>query len=717
MRNVSTEFKELMAKRRDFYLQANVTFKDGKQITLNKGDFTISDNSFVDASDANVFPLGIAIAKTIHLSIMNDKDQFSMYDFYGAIFQVDLKFDLSKTTETIKLGRYTVIAPETYGTVIFLDAIDDMHKLDIPYETGLSYPAQLGALVRDSCQRCNVPLKDTNFKNYNFVIQNKPEGITHRTFIACAAQIACGNARIDENGYLYIKTYDFSPFEKEDRLDGGVFDSANPYATGDNVDGGSFNPWDIGYVADGGNFTNMKDVHMLYNFKNLNVGTDDVVITGISTTVDEVVYSSGVDGYVLSIENPLLLGIEQVGVNLIGASIIGIRFRPFTADHISYPLVEFGDLAVILDRKMNSYRTVITDINFSFWGYTTLKCGADSPIRNSSTYLTEATKAIVEARKNIETKITQYDQAQSQLGQLMSNSMGLFETREVLEDGSVVAYMHDKPSLSDSLTIWKRTIDAFAVSTDGGKTWNAGVDAKGNVLASVLTAIGINADWLNVGGSADGVISVKNASGEEFIRIGKEGIQMSNGARLMGGNGVLSHIQVDSVDDRGAGSFRFCGYYQSTLDDGAAKKNAYLWVNVPDDFTITEASITLHHAPLGYSMNVPEKLSGIGYARNLKLYKANDLENYKWMAWYGGEYEMLDNVMYAEIKNAFGANGFTGNAEKLVMIKSTDITANLETGLNLLKIETDAKQPTTRKEAADSYGVAKAVINITGYMS
>ena len=77
--------------------------------------------------------------------------------------------------------------------------------------------------------------------------------------------------------------------------------------------------------------------------------------------------------------------------------------------------------------------------------------------------------------------------------------MGVFETKETLEDGSTIFYLHDKSNLNESMTIWKMTADAFAVTTDGGKTWNAGMDSQGNVVVNVLSAIGINAQWINTG--------------------------------------------------------------------------------------------------------------------------------------------------------------------------------------------------------------------------
>ena len=56
--------------------------------------------------------------------------------------------------------------------------------------------------------------------------------------------------------------------------------------------------------------------------------------------------------------------------------------------------------------------------------------------------------------------------------------------------------MHDKPTLVESQKIWKQTADAFAVSTDGGVTYTAGFDAEGNAVFNVLSAIGVNVEWL-----------------------------------------------------------------------------------------------------------------------------------------------------------------------------------------------------------------------------
>lgn len=98
--------------------------------------------------------------------------------------------------------------------------------------------------------------------------------------------------------------------------------------------------------------------------------------------------------------------------------------------------------------------------------------------------------------RDLSRKTAAYKIAEQQLTSLLAQSFGIFKTEEVLEDGSTIAYLHDKPTLADSTNIWKMTGDAMAVSSDGGQTWNAGVDAEGNAIYNILSAIGIEADWI-----------------------------------------------------------------------------------------------------------------------------------------------------------------------------------------------------------------------------
>ena len=58
---VSNEFKTLMQERTDFKEVADILFTDGRRVTLDENDFTISNNYVTDCAGANSIPLGAAI--------------------------------------------------------------------------------------------------------------------------------------------------------------------------------------------------------------------------------------------------------------------------------------------------------------------------------------------------------------------------------------------------------------------------------------------------------------------------------------------------------------------------------------------------------------------------------------------------------------------------------------------------------------------------------
>lgn len=538
MKQISEELRQAMEESTLFYPTATITFADGSKKDIGYGDFNLSGNSITDSAYTSSFPVGILVSKQINISLMNDEDQWSEYDFYGASIFLRTNYDLkSGLTEQFNIGTFTVITPETYGTTIEVTAMDDSYKTDKDYSTGLKYPLSVGEALRDSCRTCGITLFTTTFSNDNFIIQQAPTDLTHRQFIGLCAMIAGSNARFDEYNRLVIMEYDFSAFNKPG-LDGGRFDPAMPYATGDTADGGSFNPWDIGYVCDGGEFGDRANIHVLYEFKSgMTIGVDDVVITGIQLNdSDSNPHLFGKEGYVIALSNQLTAGKEDEVAELIGNKLVGLRFRPFTADHICYPMADFMDLAYLIDRNQNVYQTVITDVDFQYFGFATLKCSADSPIRNSSKYYGSEAKAIVAARKITKDKITEYDLSVQSLTNLITQSFGVFKTEEMLEDGSTIFYLHNRPTLEASTTIWKMAADAFAVSTDGGKTYTAGMDAHGNAVVNVLSAIGINFDWahggnLTLGGNSNisGSMRILNASGQQIGKWDKDGISAMTG--------------------------------------------------------------------------------------------------------------------------------------------------------------------------------------------
>lgn len=482
MINVSNEFKTLMSERQDFKEYAEVTLANGTVLELTEDDFSIDNNSLVDSAGANSIPLGVALSRNVQLEIMNDDDHLSDYDFFGAKIRLYLTFELSSTIEKIEYGTFTVTQPETYGSVVTIVGYDDMYKADKTYSTTLTFPATAKSVLIDSCDTCGILIGDSNFLHNDFQIPTMPSSeYTHRQIIGFIAMIACGNARIDRTGHLQIMTYDFD-------------------------------------------YTN-SNIHNLTDYNTLTNDTNDVQVTGAQmtktvtkTTTDEdgneneedveELVKYGSDGYVLEIENPLVAGHEETLVSWIYERFKDVTFRGFTMDYISYPIAEFGDKIKITDWRGKSFYSVLTDVNFVFFGYTTLKNSAESPMRNQSNYTSSEQKALIQGKELAEREKTNRENAIKKLNETLKSGSGLYSTEEKQQDGSSIYYLHDKRSLAESRNVIKLTSDAIGFSTDGGKNYPYGFTITGEMITRLLYVEGINADYINTG-----ALKVKDKSG------------------------------------------------------------------------------------------------------------------------------------------------------------------------------------------------------------
>ena len=551
MIDASTEFKNAVSNdNRSFLPFLDITLKDGT--VLNLTEEKIWENSFrvEDAtSTSGTFTIGAAVTGKLTVTINNIYDNFSEYDFTDAEAVGYIGLQLSETLEKLRVGTYTVDDPSYNGSTITLTLLDNMSKFDQPYsKSTLQYPATCGEILADACECCGVTLLTTTFDNSNYVVAERPndEALTFGDIVACVTQIACKFAKMDAYGRLKLDWYDMTVFEQESNLDGGTFGTADtPYSDGDSADGGNFTDYTSGDSADGGTFAGQKKYHHIYSTNAFSVTTDDVVITGVKVTDEsgEGTYLAGTDGYVIEVSGNALIqsGKAQTVAEYLYGEVGGMRFRPLAISALADPSIEAGDVAYFTDRKGNSYQAFVSNRVFNLGGFEEISCDAETPSRNSAKRFSEMTKAVVQARKETKKELSGYDKTVQQLTNLMAQSFGVFKTEEKQEDGSTIYYMHNKPELSSSSTIWKMTADAFAVSTDGGQTWNAGMDAEGNALVNVLSAIGIKFDWakggtLTLGGedNVDGVLEVRNASGELVATLSKDGLS-TNSANITGG--------------------------------------------------------------------------------------------------------------------------------------------------------------------------------------
>lgn len=475
MKNVSNNFKKVIKNGGPFYSYAKVLFSDGSEITLNsEDDFAISDNGYSE-SGGDDLPLGSALSKTITLSLFNEDGRFSDYDFFYSQITLYTEADLEDgTQERINEGVFYVTSPVATGEVIEITAYDAMYKANKEFTSQLSYPATTRNLLLEVCAFVGITAADAHFKNEDFQIQSMPEKTTARKIIGYIAQIAVGNAII-KNGSLSIKSYDFEPLK--DVTDGTLYTELS---------------------------TQNAKYHVLSEYSDYpTVGMNPVTITGIRTTKrvnnEDVEYLNGTDDYALTITNPLITGAEEKALELIGGVLNGVTLTSFSGTFFPYPTAEIMDCAVIVDQNDKAYKTVITTHDFSYPGESELSCGIKDPETNSSTYYSESAemyhKAQAEANKNRK----EMESAIENLQTTLANAKGMYTSKVKQSDGSYITYLHDKPTMSESENVIKITSDAVGVSTDGGQTYPYGFFLTGDLVAKVLYAIGINADYINTG--------------------------------------------------------------------------------------------------------------------------------------------------------------------------------------------------------------------------
>ena len=568
MLNVSAKWQRAVMLDNDINVNcfADIVTASGEKIPVSDSELWANDFEVNDSTSSNgTFTIGALIAGKLKIKLNNIYEDYSKYDFDKASVTAYVSKSFSDgTTEKLKIGEYRVSETSYDGSLITLTCLDNINNFNREYDSNLSYPTTAYEVVRDACIKCDVPFTMARFDNSDYVINEIPsdnQKLTYGQVIAYILQLSGLWGKCGHDGELLIGWYDMSQFDSQG-YDGGTFSTkTTPYSDGDTLNGGNFTDYSSGDSVDGGTFTEARSYHNIYTQKDLNVATDDVVITGVKVTVTskedkakDVNALAGKEGYVVSIsDNPFISADKaQTVANYIFKKIGGMRFRPLDAILLSNPLIESGDVALVTDRKQNTYSCFISNRTFTVGSGTKISCDAENASRNSADKFSNETKVIVQARKVAQAQLSVYDKQMQLLTQLMSQSLGLFKTEQVQEDGSIIYIMHNKADLNSSNIQWKMTANGMAVSSDYGKTWNAGVDKDGNAIFNIMSAIGINFDWahggtLTLGGenNVNGKQYVKDANGKILITLDNKGITLADGVNISWNN-ISNHPSIPS---------------------------------------------------------------------------------------------------------------------------------------------------------------------------
>lgn len=552
MINVSDAFKQKLQDGERVWQEVEITFPDGTVKTV-KNEIMGENCTFSDCAESSSFPIGCVICKSMTLELDNTSDQWKSYNFYMAKVHAYLKMQTSVASpavtdelldenyepildqsdsailvtkaatedriETIDKGVYTITTPEQYGEILSFTALDDMYKANATYVSHLVLPQSIEALVRDACETLGIP-SEVSMTHGNLIVSEIPENMTFRQLFGWAAMLETANARLDNRGYLRFIRWDFSNVQE----DYGAIADADGNITfkgGASIDSDNFiNPAGNWTINNDGFLTLIESAtdaseKLKDFFTSPTVSSDDIIITGIKLKNRENEAMYGSTGYVLELENELVAdsSLDTVAAQ-IGDSIIGAKFRNMSGELAYNPLIEFGDMAYTYDRKWNRYITPLTDVSCSVNGKTAVKTQADDPIRGMSKFISDGTKAIVEARRLVKKERSAREKAVERLEETLKTSSGLYETSVPQEDGSIITYLHDKPTLAESKNVIKFTAEAIGVSNDGGKTYPYGFFLTGDLIAKILYAHGINADYIDTG-----ALTVRDSDGNIIFQV------------------------------------------------------------------------------------------------------------------------------------------------------------------------------------------------------
>lgn len=462
MIQVDRDFLDAMEQRRDFMARAEVTLADGTELSFGPDDFVIGGTSVTDGAGVTGIPLGEAICRTAQLELNNTDGRLDQYDFYRAQVRLWLRFAVGERTAELSLGRFIVTEPETGGETVTISAGDVMTQADKPYTGEAGRVVTLQTLWEEVCSQCDIQTGNTLLRNYELTVTVPGEECTCRQMLGYIAMVAGGNARISGQGEAEVLYYD------------------RPEQPG--------------------------EPYTLQDWSSLSVDTDSVTVTGLRTSNGDVSILEGEEGYVLQVDNPLIAGREAAYLKKMSEALVGLTVRRFDGQHVSYPLAEFMDEVDVRDRKGRHYATVLTDVTFTFGGYTELANSAEDAVRNASHYTSQAKEArqMVQQEKAEREKAIENEQAArgemaKNLQKRLDEAGGLYCTTQRQPDGSDIYYLHDKPTLAESKVVMKLTAEVIGFSTDGGATYPYGFSVTGEMVMGIIETEGLSADWVKAG--------------------------------------------------------------------------------------------------------------------------------------------------------------------------------------------------------------------------
>ena len=231
--------------------------------------------------------------------------------------------------------------------------------------------------------------------------------------------------------------------------------------------------------------------------------------------------------------------------------------------------------------------------------------------------------------------------------------------------------------------------------------------------SSVINGANITTGTINAN-----LVSIANNN----VRIDTDGIKLGNGAKIVGNNGLMNTYIFKNEGLNGVSADLYLG-------TGNKEDKLVFNLVIPEGLEITKAKIKLYHNPIGWILQ--DDTTRTGYARNVKLYKANNLGSREYHAYSYSESYFSDTTTYTDTGITWYNNGvsigntFTGNSSSRAEAYTNDFSSQFKSNGVTIPGEYEFKLSTSdtgyeywdEATCVEHTGYIVAILEIDGYMT
>lgn len=496
MINITSKALEALKNGTSQKVEITVSPLEGEVFKLTNENLTLNGFTIEKLCvNGDEFETGTCCASTAKINLDNSGGSFNEVFFGGAVLNIKIGIEYENTVEWLPIGVYTVDEQPRKLSSITLEAFDNMVKLDIA-AFDLPLPASRRTLVRWCIEQAGLVCDDYSMFSdssesggYISGVPEFSEAPTLRQLImyCCELDGVCGYT--DGDGHIVFKDY-------------------------------------------GGN--EAFGIDESFRYQTVNLEEADTVINGVRLLSGEEIYPAEITGdYIIEISsNPLFDACDNKSkcAELLNEKFAGRAYRGFSCETLSLPFLQPLD-AISFIKNSVPYSSFITNMSYVLNGKTTVESRCISQTQKgyaSLGALTSAQKGILDkTRHEMKKDLSDREQAIIDLNEVVNSSLGFYTTTvKDPQTGAVRLYMHDKPALEESGTIYTRTEKGYAWTNsgwnDGNPVWNYGIDKNGNAVLNAISVNKISGEYIEGDIISGKELHIKFKSGEEEIPIEEE---------------------------------------------------------------------------------------------------------------------------------------------------------------------------------------------------